>query len=202
MVAQLGSYSQAQGDEVAAKGHYAEAEQILARSKQLDPKYKDTDGRLADVYRLQGRLDEALALYEQAIAANPHALDTNIERIVAAYAGKPEQLTRLKEAYKQAAAARLQDGLLQSVTGLVAVKAGDLELAVTAYGAAVAAAPQRIDYQRNYTIVLSDTQRYTQALSQAQQTLQLAQQQQAPESEVATLQFLVNYLQQRAAGGQ
>jgi hypothetical protein len=52
--------------------------------------------------------------------------------------------------------------------------------------------------------VLSDTQRYPEALAQAEKALAGLQQMgdQADQQEIATFQFLVGYLQPKVAGGQ
>lgn len=206
-VALLGNYTAQQGDATGAQGYYTQAEQILAHSKELDPKYKDTDGRLADIYRLQGRYDEATAQYVANIAISPHQFDQNIERIIADYTknNKTDQLKQILKAYMDASAKAPQDGLLASVAGLVAVRSGDLNSAVTAYGTAVQSAPQRLDYLRNYTLVLSDTSRYAEALKAGEQAVAIAQQQvqsgQTQQSEADLLQALVAYLQQKASGG-
>lgn len=203
-VALLGTYTEKQGDAAGGKALYAEAEQLLARSRLLDPRFNDTGGRLAEVYRLQGKLAEATPLYTATLAVNPHQFDANVEGIATSYQAQPELLKQIQQAYLAAAAARPTDASLQAIAGLMSVRAGDLEGAVKVYAAAVAAAPNRLDFVRNYTLVLSDTRRYPEALAQAQQGLNVAQQQgeQADQQELATFQFLVELLQQKAAGGQ
>jgi hypothetical protein len=199
-----GSYTEKQGDAAGAKALYAQAEQILARSKSVDPRFNDTDGRLAEVYRMQGKLAEATPLYTATLALSPHQFDQNIEAIATSFKAQPELLKQIQAAYVAAAAARPTDANLQAIAGLMSVRAGDLEGAVTTYAAAVAAAPNRLDFIRNYTLVLSDTQRYPEALAQAEKALAGLQQQgdQADQQELATFQFLVGYLQPKAAGGQ
>ncbi|MBC8075567.1 MAG: hypothetical protein H7Y32_05780, partial [Chloroflexales bacterium] len=203
-VALLGTYTEKQGDAAGAKAYYAQAEQILDRSKAVDPRFNDTAGRLAEVYRLQGKLVEATPLYTATLAVSPHQFDQNIEAIATSYKAQPELLRQIQQAYIVAAAARPTDANLQAIAGIMSVRAGDLEGAVKVYAAAVAAAPGRLDFVRNYTLVLSDTRRYPEALAQAQQGLNTVQQQgeQADQQELATFQFLVGLLQQKAAGGQ
>jgi tetratricopeptide (TPR) repeat protein len=203
-VALLGTYTEKQGDAAGAKALYAQAEQILARSKAIDPRFTDTNGRLAEVYRLQGKLAEATPLYTATLAVNPHQFDPNIEALATSYQSQPELFKQIQQAYLAAAAARPTDANLQAIAGLMSVRAGDLEGAVKVYAAAVAAAPGRLDFLRNYTLVLSDTRRYPEALAQAQQGLSVLEQQgeQADQQELATFQYLVGLLQQMAAGGQ
>jgi len=206
-VATLASVAMQQGDQAQAASYYAQAEEILNRSKLLDPKYKDTDARLADLLRLQKQYPEATDLYIGLVESNPHQLDTSIERIVSDYRdnGQQDQLKRLLQAYITALEANPSDGLLASVTGLVAVRAGDAEASVKAYGTAVASAPQRLDYLRNYTLVLSDTRRYEEAINYAQQAISIAQQQAqmglTDQQEVTILQTLLAFLKEQLAAG-
>jgi tetratricopeptide (TPR) repeat protein len=203
----LGSVALQQADQAKADEYYAQAEQILARSRLLDPKYKDTDARLADLLRLQKRYAEASELYVSVIAANPHQLDSMIERIAMDYRDNNQQelLKTLVQAYASALEANPSDGLLASITGLVAVRAGDAETSVKAYGTAVASAPQRLDYLRNYTLVLSDTRRYEEAITYAQQAITIAQQQvqagMTDQEEVTLLQSLLAFLKEQQAAG-
>lgn len=199
VTALLGSYTASQGDEQAAQEYYDQAEQMLQRSSQFDDRYADTDVRLADLARLRGQLAEATDRYVAVIQRDPHQLDSSIERIAAALNAHPELLSKLRAAYAEQAG---DDALLHAIAGLLAVRAGDMEYAVTAYEQAAALQPQSLEYRRNYTIVLSDTRRYAQALNEAQATLALAQGQNAPEVEVSQLQTLIAFLQQKAAGGQ
>lgn len=207
VVATLGSVAMQQGDQAKADSYYAQAEEILSRSKLLDPNYKDTNARLADLLRLQKRYPEATALYAELVEANPHQLDASIERIASDYRdnGQQEQLKQLLHAYEAALEANPSDGLLASVTGLVAVRAGDAEASVKAYGTAVASAPQRLDYLRNYTLVLSDTRRYEEAINYAQQAITIAQQQvqvgATDQQEVTLLQSLLAFLKEQQAAG-
>lgn len=195
----LGNYTEAQGDADAAQEYYAEAEQLLQHSKELDDRYIDTDARLADLYRIQGNLAEATDLYVDVIERNPHQLDQSVEQIAAALSATPEYLQEVRDAYAQQAG---DDALLHAIVGLLSLRAGDPARAVAAYQQATTLQPQNMEYRRNYTIVLSDTRQYTAALNEAQVALNLAQSQSAQETEIAQLQALISFLQQQAAGGQ
>lgn len=199
VTALLGSYAESQGDAAAAQAYFNEAEQLLQHSRELDDRYQDTNVRLADLYRLRGQLAEATDLYVGVIQRNPHQLDQSVERIAASLSGSPELLRTLRDAYAEQAG---DDALLHAIVGLLSVRAGDMEQAVEAYEQATALQPQSLEYRRNYTLVLSDTRRYDAALSEAQNALSLAQSQNVPDNEVAQLQALVSFLQQRVAGGQ
>ncbi|MCG8349122.1 MAG: serine hydrolase, partial [Chloroflexales bacterium] len=196
---QLGNYTQTMGSEDEAARYFNAAEQLLQRSKELDQRYVDTDARLADLYRLQGRLAEATDLYVNVIKRSPNQLDSSIERIADSLEAEPDLLRKLRDAYAEQAG---DDALLHAIAGLLSVRVGDMEQAVESYDRATTIQPQNVEYHRNFTIVLSDTRRYDQALSEARNTLSLAQSQPGRETEVAQLQALIAYLEQQAAGGE
>ncbi len=199
VVALQGSYAARQGDTEAAQERFTQAAHMLEHSRRLDDRYADTDARIADLYRLQGRLDEATDMYIAVIERNPHQLNQSIERIAESMRDAPELLQRLSQAYMAQAG---DDALLHTIAGLLAHRAGDMETAVAAYGRAANLQPQSLEYRRNYTIVLSDTRRYAQALDEARATLALAQGQNASMAVTNQLEALISFLQERAAGGQ
>lgn len=199
VIALQGSYAARQGDAETAQERFTQAAHMLEHSRRLDDRYGDTDARIADLYRLQGRLDEATAMYIAVIERNPHQLNQSIERIAESMRDAPELLRRLSQAYMAQAG---DDALLHTIAGLLAHRAGDMETAVTAYGRAAALQPQSLEYRRNYTIVLSDTRRYAQALDEARATLALAQRQNASIAITNQLETLISFLQERVAGGQ
>lgn len=196
-----GSYAQSVGNAEEAQQYYAEAERLLQHSKALDPRYVDTDARLGDLMRIQDRFAEATDLYVSVVQRRPHQLDDSVERIIADMRDQPELLRKLRDAYNEQATQR-NDALLYAISGLISIRVGDTEQAVQEYTQAVQIQPQSIEYRRNYTIVLSDTQRYDQALSEARNTLALAQGQAGREAEIAQLQALISFLEQKAAGGE
>jgi tetratricopeptide (TPR) repeat protein len=193
-VALMGSYARAQQDEAAAQRNYDDANRLLARSKELDPRYNDTDLRTADVKRLQGSYAEATDQYVALIEQNPHALDSQINAIIDGMRDQPDQLRRLRDSYTAASAKKPDDAALYPIIGLLSVRLGELPPAAEAYGKLTQLQPTNLEAHRNYTLVLSDTRQYQQAATAAQTTLTLAQQQQAPEQELAVLQNLLNYL--------
>ncbi len=199
IVALQGSYAAQQGEAEAAQEYYTQAAHMLERSRQLDDRFDDTDVRIADLYRLQGRLDEATDRYIAVIERNPHQLNQSIERIAESMRDAPELLQRLSQAYTARAG---DDALFHAIAGLLAHRAGDMETAVVAYGRAADLQPQSLEYRRNYTIVLSDTRRYAQALDEARATLALAQRQNASIAVTNQLEILISFLQERVAGGQ
>lgn len=199
IVALQGSYADRQGDAGAAQERYTQAAHMLELSRRFDDRFDDTDARIADLYRLQGRLDEATDQYIAVIERNPHQLNQSIERIAESMHDAPELLQRLSQAYMAQAG---DDALLHTIAGLLAHRAGDMEAAIAAYGRAANLQPQSLEYRRNYTIVLSDTHRYAQALDEARATLALAQRQNASMAVTNQLEILISFLQERAAGGQ
>ncbi len=197
----MGSYYSAVGDAAQAGNAYAEATALLERSLMLDPTYGDTPSRLAEAYRLQGDLARATDLYIQALDANPHALDSFAQQIIDTLSSEPELLQRLSSKYGEIASTT-DDSFLNSVVALLAVRTGDLAQAAEMYGKIASKEPDNLDNLRNYTLVLSDSNRYAEALDQAQNGLERAQAQEGRELEVTQFQYLVELFQQKIAGGQ
>lgn len=174
---------------------------LLERSYELDSKYADTSARLAEMYRLNGQLAEAADMYVQAIERNPDQINPLVERIAASYQSQPELLNKLSTAYMDVAKKR-KDPVLYSISGLLEVRAGDMEGALEPYKQAAALAPRNLENRRNYTIVLSDTQHYDEALQEARAALELAQNQEGKENDVRVFEHLITLLQPKVAGGQ
>ncbi|MEP7188365.1 MAG: hypothetical protein ABI901_04135, partial [Roseiflexaceae bacterium] len=200
-VALMGNYTRSHNDEPAAQQFYDQAAQLLAQSKALDARYSDTDLRLADVLRLQGNASQAIGMYLKLLEANPHALDSQITQIADSLRDKPELLLRLRDAYTAAAAKKPDDAALHSVIGLLSVRMNDLPQAAAAFGRWTQLQPQSLEAHRNYTLVLSDTRQYPQALAEAQTLLTLAQAQQLPQDQQGAIQGLVEFLKVQGAGG-
>jgi O-antigen ligase len=188
-------------DEAAAQADFSLAQQLLEQSKQLDPRYGDTDTRLAELMRLQGRAAEATDRYLALLDKNPHALDSQINAIIEGMREQPDQLKRLRDAYAAAVTKNPDDAPLYSFIGMISVRAGDLPRAADSYAKLTQLQPNSLEARRNYALVLSDTQQYQQAAGEAQKMLSLAQQQQLPQQQTQAIQGLIEYLKARAAGG-
>jgi tetratricopeptide (TPR) repeat protein len=200
-VALMGNYARSHNDEAAARQYYDQAAQLLAQSKDLDPRYGDTDLRLADVLRLQGNAGQAVDMYLKLLAANPHAIDSQVTQIADSLREQPDQLRRLRDAYTAAAAAKPDDAALHSFIGLISIRLNELPQAADAFGRWTALQPQSLEARRNYTLALSDTRQYSQALAEAQALLGLAQQQQLPQDQQGAIQGLMEFLKNQAALG-
>jgi tetratricopeptide (TPR) repeat protein/O-antigen ligase len=200
-VALMGNYTRSHNDEPAAKQFYDQAAQLLAQSKALDPRYGDTDMRLADVLRLQGNASQALDMYLKLLEANPHALDNQVAQIADSLRDQPDLLRRLREPYTAAVAKKPDDAALHSFIGLISVRLNELPQAADAFGQWTKLQPQSLEAHRNYTLVLSDTRQYPQALAEAQTLLSLAQAQQLPQDQQGAIQGLVEFLKNQAALG-
>jgi hypothetical protein len=200
-VALRGNYAQDRNDATGAQADFALAQQLLEQSKQLDPRYGDTDTRLAELMRLQGRAAEATDRYIALLDTNPHALDNQFNAIIEGLREQPDQLKRLRDAYAAAVSKKPDDAQLYSFIGLLSVRAGDLSRAADSYAKLTQLQPNSLEARRNYTLVLSDTQQYQQATDEALKMLAIAQQQQAPEQQTQAIQGLIEYLKARAAGG-
>jgi tetratricopeptide (TPR) repeat protein len=181
---------------------YAEqAAQLLERSRELDPSYFDTTVRLAELYRVQGNLEQSAQFYEQVIRNDPQRVDPALETLISTFSGHPDLLLGLSDAYRQVAE-RENHARYYSVAGLLSVRGGETEAAVDLYEQATERDPNNLEHRRNYTLVLSDTRHYNRALSQAQTGLEIAQNQEGAEQEAAQFRYLVNVLQPKVAGGE
>jgi len=200
-VALMGNYQRGQQNETEAQKYYKQANDLLAESKRLDPRYNDTDLRLADVLRLQGRDAEAADVYVSQISTNPHALDTQVAQIADSLRDQPDQLRRVRDAYAEAAAKKPDDAALYSFIGLTSLRLNDLPRATEAFGHWTQIQPQSVDARRNYTLVLSETKQYQQAVTEAQNMLTLAQQQKLPQDQQSAIEALVNFLKEKSAAG-
>jgi O-antigen ligase/tetratricopeptide (TPR) repeat protein len=90
------------GDEAGAQAKFEQAGALLERSRSIDPLYGDTEGRSADVLRLQGRYAEAVDRYTAILEKNPRALDGQITTIIESMRSAPDQLLRLRAVYEAA----------------------------------------------------------------------------------------------------
>jgi tetratricopeptide (TPR) repeat protein len=200
-VALMGNYTRSHNDEPAAKQFYDQAAQLLAQSKALDPRYSDTDMRMADVLRLQGNTGQAIDMYLKLLETNPHALDSQVTQIADSMRDQPDQLRRLRDTYTAAVAKKPDDAALYSFIGLISVRLNELPQAADAFSQWTKLQPQSLEAHRNYTLVLSDTRQYPQALTEAQTLLSLAQAQQLPQDQQGAIQALVEFLKNQAALG-
>jgi tetratricopeptide (TPR) repeat protein len=194
----LATYASEQADDT---DYHARTEQHLERSHELDPSFFDTTVRLAEFYRLQGQLEEAAEFYAQVIAEEPQRADPVIDPLISAFRGQPDLLRQLRDAYQQAAR-RDSNARYYAIAGLLAVRGDDLEAAVDLYEQATEHEPNNLEHRRNYTLVLSDTQSYDQALAQAQTGLEMAQNREDAQQELSDFRYLVNVLQPKVAGGE
>jgi len=200
-VALMGNYTRSHNDETAAQQYYDQAAQLLAQSKALDPRYSDTDLRLADVLRLRGNASQAIDMYLKLLEANPHALDSQVSQIADSLRSQPDQLRRLRDTYTAAVTKKPDDAALHSFIGMISVRLNELPQAADAFGHWTQLQPQSLEAHRNYTLVLSDTRQYPQALAEAQTLLGLAQQQQLPQDQQGAIQGLVEFLKGKSMAG-
>ena len=87
---------------LAQRQDFAEAEQLLERSLDLDPELMETRLQLADLWVLEGRIDESVSLYERVLRESPSTLWTpkgsRAASIVKKLGGEPRRLRRLEAA--------------------------------------------------------------------------------------------------------
>jgi tetratricopeptide (TPR) repeat protein len=195
-----------QGKPAEAQTQLAKAEELYQRSLYFDPLFGDADVRLAELYRQQGRMEEAADLYAQAIGHQPHKFDDQVETLATIFGSTPDLLERIRDAYVTQAESE-NDARLHAIAGLLSVRLGDMEQAATSYDQSVEIDPDDPGSRKNYTIILSDTKEYQQALTQATAALTLTQQQvtavQTPTQQqiedLQQLQYLVNLMEQSVA---
>ncbi|HMQ34399.1 MAG TPA: hypothetical protein PKD53_26930, partial [Chloroflexaceae bacterium] len=214
----LGAYTEAAGDAAQAERYYAEARELLAHSAALDPNYADTQVRLGDLARAGGDLDGAAGFYERAVALAPATVTGSIEAIAAALAPRPDLILRLRDAYAEAAAAdearlaagalseadrevvRAQAALLHTVAGLLAVRGGEVGASLEPYRRAAELQPANPTYSRNYSIVLSDTNRLDEAIAETERVLGALRARPGTQQAVAEAEGLLQLFQQIRGG--
>jgi tetratricopeptide (TPR) repeat protein len=213
VLVELGNYAATNSDKAQADSYYQQARVALERSRELDSNFTDTYIRLGDLTRqVDKNLDAATDLYVQVIGRDSAALTNSIESIATDLAARPELLMKLRTAYAAAAATQEQtlaaltqtpDGitnpgtlqtqvaLLQTITGLLAVRGGDVPSALDPYRRATELQPLNPTYSRNYSIVLSDTMRYADAITETQRLIGQLRGQSGSEKSIADAEQLI-----------
>lgn len=159
-------------DPATAQKTIAEADQLLQKSLLLDDKYADTTLRQANVLRAKGEHAKAVAIYMQLILKNPRVLDGQITAIIRELATQPDLLAQLRDAYNTNLNA--SDALSISIIGLISSQLNDHDNAILAFSKLAQMQPDSLEAQQNYTLVLSDGQRYADATIQAEKLAALA----------------------------
>ena len=201
---------------LALQGDIAAAEARFKESLQRDPGYAETYIRLAELYRLNGRIAEAGPLYAAAVERNRSALDADgrrLDRLLGVLKEQPAIIADIHAAYeaqkerydrqRQQALAQGQqlapDVRFLSQLGRVRAAAGDVAGMRAVFDEIVQTDPENVTYRQLYTLVLSDTLQFDAALQQAQKALDLAQQQQLT-TQAADLQRLIDMMRKKAGG--
>jgi tetratricopeptide (TPR) repeat protein len=188
IILQQAQIAQQAGDAAAAESLFAEALALLNQSQLLDERYGDTYQRRGDLLRVRdGDPTEAVADYARAIALAPDAMAAAADRLLQIYAGQPQAIVQLRDAYSAAAtaaatayadAAGRQDlafdrprraaaaTQLLVARGRFEYEAQASDAAIAAFAEAVSLSPDDVTASRWYATVLSSTLRYDQALSE------------------------------------
>lgn len=161
-------------DPTAANQALAQAESLLQRSQTLDNRYRDTLIRRADLAQAKGDYSTAVSLYTDIVQQNPHALDSQITAIIAQLTPQPELLRQLRSAYQ--VNLDPNDTITLSIVGLISSRIQDYDAAIDAFSQLARLQPSSLEAQQNYTLVLSDAQRYAEAAVQSEKLLSLASQ--------------------------
>jgi tetratricopeptide (TPR) repeat protein len=177
-------------DPTMAKKTIADANTLLQRSIALDEKYSDTTLRQANVLRAQGDFPKAVSIYTQLIAKNPRVLDAQITKIIRQLASQPALLTHTN--------LKPTDTLSLSIIGLISSQLNDHPNAILAFGKLAQLQPENLEAQQNYTLVLSDGQRYTDATIQAEKLAALAKTKGVSQDNLSLYTQLIDFFKAKA----
>jgi tetratricopeptide (TPR) repeat protein len=150
------------GNSLFAAGRVDEAIGHLEYAREKQPYHPDIEFNIANAYAAAGRMDEAYSHYQEALRRDPEDLPARVN-----YAGHLRDQGRLDEAFAQYA-----EGLeihpdayeLLSNRGVAHAMRGDRERAIKDVAAAVALAPETIELRMNLLIMLTEAERYADAL--------------------------------------
>ena len=197
-------------------GRVEDAEARFKESVALDPRFAETYARLGELYRANGRVDEAAQQFAAAVERNRSVLESDTRQLAAVLTtlkSDPQALTMLRDAFEaqkqrydqQREEARTAgktpavDARFLSQLARVRAAAGDVAGMQTAFDEILEAEPQNVAYRQLYTQVLSDTLQYDAAVQQAEKALELAQRQQQNRL-TADLQDLLEMMRAKAGG--
>jgi tetratricopeptide (TPR) repeat protein len=183
-------------DPTTAQKTITEADQLLQQSLLLDDKYTDTTLRQANVLRAKGEYVKAVAIYTQLIVKNPRVLDSQITSIIRELATQPELLSQLRDAYNTNLKA--SDALSISIIGLLSSQLNDHDNAILAFSKLAQMQPDSLEAQQNYTLVLSDGQRYADATIQAEKLATLAKSKGVSQDNLTLYTQLIEFFKAKA----
>ena len=184
-------------DPATAKKTIADAGQLLQRSLALDNKYADTTLRQANVLRATGEYTKAVSIYTPLIVKNPRVLDSQITTIIRQLATQPDLLAQIRDAYNTNLKA--SDTLSISIIGLLSSQLNDHDNAILAFGKLAQMQPDSLEAQQNYTLVLSDGQRYADATIQAEKLAALAKTKGVSQDNLTLYTQLIDYFKAKAS---
>ena len=183
-------------DPTTAKKTIDDADQLLQRSMALDQKYSDTTLRQANVLRAKGDYAKAVSIYTQLIVKNPRVLDSQITTIIRQLATQPDLLSQLRDAYNTNL--KKTDALSISIIGLISSQLNDHDNAILAFSKLAQMQPDSLEAQQNYTLVLSDGQRYADATIQAEKLATLAKSKGVSQDNLTLYTQLIDFFKAKA----
>jgi tetratricopeptide (TPR) repeat protein len=183
-------------DPATATKTIADANQLLQRSLALDNKYADTTLRQANVLRATGEYTKAVSIYTPLIVKNPRVLDSQITTIIRQLATQPDLLAQIRDAYNTNL--KDSDALSISIIGLLSSQLNDHDNAILAFGKLAQMQPDSLEAQQNYTLVLSDGQRYADATIQAEKLASLAKTKGVSQDNLTLYTQLIDYFKAKA----
>ena len=146
--------------------------------------------------RAQGDFPKAVSIYTQLIAKNPRVLDAQITKIIRQLASQPALLTQLRDTYNTNL--KPTDTLSLSIIGLISSQLNDHPNAILAFGKLAQLQPENLEAQQNYTLVLSDGQRYTDATIQAEKLAALAKTKGVSQDNLSLYTQLIDFFKAKA----
>ena len=183
-------------DPATAAKTIADANQLLQRSLALDNRYADTTLRQANVLRATGEYTKAVSIYAPLIVKNPRVLDSQITTIIRQLATQPDLLAQIRDAYNTNL--KDSDALSISIIGLLSSQLNDHDNAILAFGKLAQMQPDSLEAQQNYTLVLSDGQRYADATIQAEKLATLAKTKGVSQDNLTLYTQLIDYFKAKA----
>ncbi|MBI4850339.1 MAG: tetratricopeptide repeat protein [Acidobacteria bacterium] len=150
----------------AGEGNFLLAEKELKRAIDIAPSQATPKGMLGNVYYLQGRYDEALDLFNQAIKIFPKEdpaqsyIYLNLARIYHKRKDYPQSI----KSFRRAIELSLPDALLNQELAVILAESGNLNEAKTQLEKAIELKPNFAEAQYNLAIILTSLNKPQEAL--------------------------------------
>lgn len=145
------------------RGDAAAALDFTSRARDADPANPLYPATLGDLCAAHGALDEALALYRQALALAPD--DAGIRCRLAGTLHRAGRSTDAADAYRAALALSPNVSGIHNDLGVVQIALGDFDGAVASFGRAIARRPDFCEAHNNLGVAHKNRKDYDQAIA-------------------------------------